>query len=268
MERLIVTYGLSCEADESPRQKALDIAYEQTVELPEQAVSQELAERIDRQVQLVQRVRRQRITEVERLQGTFEVPADLDPAAAEAVLMAVRSHKTSRRVLVPKSVHPVYRSVVVTTVKNQGIELVELDYDPATGKTVLPSDPGVFAGLVIPQPNFFGVLEDVHALLARALADAPEQTAGTGGVIRHGYDASLAKVVSTRPDCFDAGKAELLASHASRGLEVWLELGLQSSHDATSPFCAAATTTPPSPRGSAAPRRSSGGTASRREPGS
>ncbi len=46
MERLIVTYRLSCEADESPRQKALDIAYEQTVELPEQAVSPELAERI------------------------------------------------------------------------------------------------------------------------------------------------------------------------------------------------------------------------------
>ena len=85
-------------------------------------------------------------------------------ALAEAVLMAVRSHKTSRRVLVPKSVHPIYRSVVVTTVKNQGIELVELDYDPATGKTVLPADPGAFAGLVIPQPNFFGVLEDVHAM--------------------------------------------------------------------------------------------------------
>jgi len=85
-------------------------------------------------------------------------------ALAEAVLMAVRSHKTSRRVLVPKSVHPIYRSVVVTTVKNQGIELVELDYDAATGKTVLPADPGSFAGLVIPQPNFFGVLEDVHAM--------------------------------------------------------------------------------------------------------
>ena len=85
-------------------------------------------------------------------------------ALAEAVLMAVRSHKTSRRVLMPKSVHPIYRRVVDTTVKNQNIELVELDFDPATGKTVLPSDPGAFAGLVIPQPNFFGVLEDVHML--------------------------------------------------------------------------------------------------------
>ena len=85
-------------------------------------------------------------------------------ALAEAALMAVRTHKSSRRVLVPKSVHPIYRGVVHTTVKNQNIELVELDYDPATGKTVLPADPGSFAGLAIPQPNFFGVLEDVHAM--------------------------------------------------------------------------------------------------------
>jgi len=40
-------------------------------------------------------------------------------------------------------------------------------------------------------------------------------------------------VVSTRPDCLDRPKAELLASYASGGLEVWLELGLQSSKDAT-----------------------------------
>lgn len=86
-------------------------------------------------------------------------------ALAEAVLMAVRAHKgKSRRVLMPKTVHPTYRKVVVTTVKNQGIELFELDYDASTGKTVLPAEPGVFAGLVIPQPNFFGVLEDVHAM--------------------------------------------------------------------------------------------------------
>ncbi len=86
-------------------------------------------------------------------------------ALAEAVLMAVRAHKgKSRRVLIPKTVHPTYRKVVLTTVRNQGIEIVELDYDAATGKTVLPADPGVFAGLVIPQPNFFGVLEDVHGM--------------------------------------------------------------------------------------------------------
>jgi uncharacterized protein len=38
-------------------------------------------------------------------------------------------------------------------------------------------------------------------------------------------------VVSTRPDCLDEEKAELLASYADQGLEVWVELGLQSAHD-------------------------------------
>lgn len=40
-------------------------------------------------------------------------------------------------------------------------------------------------------------------------------------------------VVSTRPDCLDEEKAELLASYASEGLEVWVELGLQSANDRT-----------------------------------
>jgi glycine dehydrogenase subunit 1 len=50
-------------------------------------------------------------------------------------------------------------------VKNQHIELVELDYDAATGTTPLPTgDMGDFAALVVPQPNYFGALEDVDAL--------------------------------------------------------------------------------------------------------
>ena len=40
-------------------------------------------------------------------------------------------------------------------------------------------------------------------------------------------------VVSTRPDCIDAPVAELLEAYADRGLEVWVELGLQSGVDAT-----------------------------------
>jgi radical SAM protein (TIGR01212 family) len=39
--------------------------------------------------------------------------------------------------------------------------------------------------------------------------------------------------VATRPDCLDAEKADLLASYRGRGLEVWIELGLQSSDDLT-----------------------------------
>ncbi|KAB2310114.1 aminomethyl-transferring glycine dehydrogenase subunit GcvPA [Betaproteobacteria bacterium SCN2] len=84
---------------------------------------------------------------------------------AEAVLMAVRSNKSGhRRVLMPKTVHPLYRAACRDIVKNQKIELVEVDYHPATGCTVLPKDAEGCAALVIPQPNFFGMLEDVDAM--------------------------------------------------------------------------------------------------------
>lgn len=84
---------------------------------------------------------------------------------AEAVLMAVRAHKGAARVLMPRTVSPVYRAVVRSIVKNQQIEIVELDYDPATGTTPVPTaDMGDFAALVVPQPNFFGALEEVDAL--------------------------------------------------------------------------------------------------------
>ena len=89
-------------------------------------------------------------------------------ALAEAALMAVRSHKTSRRILIPKTVHPVYRQVVRAIVSNQKIEVVELPFDIKTGQvdpaSLTKSDFGDFAALVIPQPNFFGVLEQVDAL--------------------------------------------------------------------------------------------------------
>ncbi|SFP84701.1 glycine dehydrogenase (decarboxylating) alpha subunit [Nitrosomonas cryotolerans] len=89
-------------------------------------------------------------------------------ALAEAALMAVRSHKTSRRILIPKTIHPVYRSVVRAIVKNQQIEVVELPYCPQSGQTLPESleafSKEEFAALVIPQPNFFGVLEQVDAL--------------------------------------------------------------------------------------------------------
>jgi glycine dehydrogenase subunit 1 len=89
-------------------------------------------------------------------------------ALAEAVLMAVRLHKTSRRVLIPRSVHPAYRATVRTIVRNQGIEVIEIDYDRERGHVDLQSleqhEDGELAALVVPQPNFFGVLEPVDAL--------------------------------------------------------------------------------------------------------
>jgi len=91
-------------------------------------------------------------------------------ALAEAVLMAVRCNRQSKsnRVLVPRTLHPVYRKVVHSIVRNQGIELVEVGYDGQSGRVdmvELDRHAGEdFAALVIPQPNFFGVLESVDEL--------------------------------------------------------------------------------------------------------
>ena len=96
-------------------------------------------------------------------------------ALAEAVLMAVRAHGTAKRVLLPRTVHPTWRRVVKTIVRNQGIELIEVGYDARAGHT-LPDALQAFKGqdiaaLVIPQPNFFGVLEPVGELVDWAHAN-------------------------------------------------------------------------------------------------
>lgn len=93
-------------------------------------------------------------------------------ALAEAVLMAVRAHKSAKRVLVPATVHPMYRAVARTIVRDQHIELVEVPYCTECGH-VIPAALQKFAGqdyaaLVVPQPNYFGVLEPVDELTAWA----------------------------------------------------------------------------------------------------
>jgi glycine dehydrogenase subunit 1 len=133
-------------------------------------------------------------------------------ALAEAALMAVRSHKSSRRVLMPMTIHPVYRSVVRAIVRNQGIDVVEIPYCRQSGQ-VLPEtleefNKEEFAALVIPQPNFFGILEQVDALtdwahsknalaigvvnpMAMAILTPPGEWGGTGADIAVGEGQPL-----------------------------------------------------------------------------
>lgn len=91
-------------------------------------------------------------------------------ALAEAVLMAERSRKKggTRRVVVPTTVHPAYRKVMRTILGTQQIELVEVAFDAGSGRidaTALANlELPEFTALVIPQPNYFGVLEDVDVL--------------------------------------------------------------------------------------------------------
>ncbi|MDH5785403.1 MAG: aminomethyl-transferring glycine dehydrogenase subunit GcvPA [Chromatiales bacterium] len=91
-------------------------------------------------------------------------------ALSEAVLMAIRANRKSKskRILMPVTVHPDYRRVVDAIVRNQGITLEFVPYDAATGMTemaALEKYAGEdFAALVVPQPNFFGVLEEVDVM--------------------------------------------------------------------------------------------------------
>jgi glycine dehydrogenase subunit 1 len=91
-------------------------------------------------------------------------------ALAEAILMAVRGNRKSksRRILLPRNVHPAYRKTARTIVSGQHIELVEVDFDRSNGTVSLDAikqAAGADAtALVVPQPGFFGTLEDVDAV--------------------------------------------------------------------------------------------------------
>jgi glycine dehydrogenase subunit 1 len=91
-------------------------------------------------------------------------------AVAEAALMAVRANRKSKsqRILVPTTVHPHYRRVAQATASNQGLRFEDVPYSNTEGRTLLDAlakyDGQDITALVVQQPNFFGVLEDVDAL--------------------------------------------------------------------------------------------------------
>jgi glycine dehydrogenase subunit 1 len=91
-------------------------------------------------------------------------------ALAEACLMAVRANRVSisRRILMPRAVNTIYAQVAAAIVGNQDISFQSVDYDRASGSTLLDSlSPYAgqdFTALVLQQPNFFGSLEEVDAL--------------------------------------------------------------------------------------------------------
>ena len=96
---------------------------------------------------------------------------------AEAALMAVRAHKTSKskRILVPGNLHPLYLKVANAIASTQGVTFETVPFDPQTGRTAAAAL-AKFSGqditaLVVQQPSFFGTLEDVDALADWAAAN-------------------------------------------------------------------------------------------------
>lgn len=83
----------------------------------------------------------------------------------EAILMAVRSNRSAlnRKIVIGGAVNPFYVKTANTLVRNQGIELVQV-----------PHDNGLFdphqcdvddpSAVVVQQPNFYGLLENVDAI--------------------------------------------------------------------------------------------------------
>lgn len=97
-------------------------------------------------------------------------------ALAEAVLMAVRATRgkvQGPRIWLPRSLSPRYRRTVHSLVAAQGIVIEEPDFCPAEGRLTVElleqCGPPPLA-LALPQPNYFGVLEDVDAIADWAAA--------------------------------------------------------------------------------------------------
>lgn len=86
---------------------------------------------------------------------------------AESILMAVRANRkaASRSIVMPETVHPHYAATARSIVSHQDVAISAL---PMSGSGII--DPAALDGLedpaalVIQQPNFFGLLEDVDAL--------------------------------------------------------------------------------------------------------
>jgi len=91
-------------------------------------------------------------------------------AVAEACLMAVRANRRSQaaRILLPRRLHPHYRAVTLAMTLNQDLTFDTLPYVRDAGHMSVDSlavhDGQDITALVIQQPNFFGVFEEVDAL--------------------------------------------------------------------------------------------------------
>ncbi|MCK5579198.1 MAG: aminomethyl-transferring glycine dehydrogenase subunit GcvPA [Planctomycetes bacterium] len=95
-------------------------------------------------------------------------------ALAEAVLMSLAVTRR-KKVLLPKTIHPEYRQVVSTYLKDLDIDLREIDFqdgltDSEQVKKELDSQTACVA---VQNPNFFGLLED-----GRSIAELVHQNGG------------------------------------------------------------------------------------------
>jgi glycine dehydrogenase subunit 1 len=91
-----------------------------------------------------------------------------DGATALAESTLLMAHDSGRkRLLVPQSLHPRYRAVLDTYASDLDVELIGLPYGPdgrLDAAQVAARCDATTGVLVLQQPNFFGLVEDVAAL--------------------------------------------------------------------------------------------------------
>lgn len=91
-------------------------------------------------------------------------------ALAEACLMAVRAHRKSKsaRIVVPSTLNPTYLSVSRAITEGQNLSFDVLPYESGKGTLQFAKLQALqgedITAVVIQQPNFFGLLEDVDAI--------------------------------------------------------------------------------------------------------
>jgi glycine dehydrogenase subunit 1 len=94
-------------------------------------------------------------------------------AVAEAILMARRLRRQGGKVLWSEGLHPMYREVAATyaTHLDLAFEVMPLAED---GRTIVPELDEDIVAVVVQQPNFFGIVENLRAVGAD-LAEHPAQ---------------------------------------------------------------------------------------------
>ncbi|MBI3001066.1 MAG: aminomethyl-transferring glycine dehydrogenase subunit GcvPA [Deltaproteobacteria bacterium] len=89
-------------------------------------------------------------------------------AAAEAVLMARRVQEGRRRVFISRALHPHYRAVIATYLRNlEGVELVEIPFVQSGGldvEVLTRALDETAMCVVVGYPNFFGIVEDLRPI--------------------------------------------------------------------------------------------------------
>ena len=92
---------------------------------------------------------------------------DGSTATAEAMMMCVAASKKRNKVLISESFNPIVLRVVSTYAKYHGVDLIKVPVkeglsDKAQIQQLLENDD--VAGVIVPQPNYYGLIEDFEGL--------------------------------------------------------------------------------------------------------